>query len=404
MANFTQLLGLQSGVQAVAQSGDAIDFTGLTLSGVTTTGLDDGTAQVALDNSGNLTTTGLVSWSIDPSGAFSFDGAAASNVTVASANLTVSTTTSGSLILTGAGLVDIDAGANLDIDVTGTWDVLASGAMSLDATGASNISVASGDLTLSTTTSGALLLNSAGLASIDAAGVVTIESSAAGITIGGDNVSQPIDIGTAGARTITVGNTTGATGLVVNVGTGNATVNLADDQGAAFALTNTGGGTNPLVVNTATKTIELDYSLTFNTTSGSTSINQDFGANATGAYVANSLLTIDPTTGKFSAFDCETDKSILGTAIIAADDANDPVIAAVGGIIKAVFDSAPAAASIGQFVYALGATGSNQGKVGLTAPTASGSRVFKVGVLLAANGSLTTTTIAWQPQFLYDVP
>jgi hypothetical protein len=116
------------------------------------------------------------------------------------------------------------------------------------------------------------------------------------------------------------------------------------------------------------------------------------------------MLTIDATSGEFSTFDCDAGDNLMGTALIAAAAQNNPVVLGIGGILNAVFDSAPAAASIGSIVYALGATGSNQGKVGLTAPTASGARVWKVGILVAADGSATTTQIQWQPQFLYDVP
>lgn len=403
MSSFTQLIGVLSGVPSVAKSGDTVDFTGFTLTGVTTQGLDDATAQVELDGSGNLTTTGLVSWAIDPSGAFSFDGGGASNVTVDSASLTVSTTTSGSLILDGVALVDINAGANLDIDVTGTFDMLASGAMSLDATGASNMSVASGDLTLATTTSGGLILSSAGLASIDAAGAVTVESSGAGISIGADDIDQPVDIGTAGERTVTIGNSVGAAGIVLTVGTGDAAINIGNSRAEAFKIANSGDSTTPLSVNSTDKLISHDYAVALNQSDASCPVVQEFGPNSFGAYAVNTLLTIDPTTGKFSTFDCETDKSIMGPAFASTAGANQSVRVSIGGVCNVNFDSAPAAGDIGKFVYALGATGSNSGKVSLTPPTASGSRVFKVGVLIFGNGSLTATTVLWQPQFLYDV-
>jgi cytoskeletal protein CcmA (bactofilin family) len=81
-------------------------------------------------------------------------------------NLTLATTDgsalsinpAGELDLTTAGLVDLNAGANLDIDVTGTIDLLGSSTFSIDGTGASNISATSGNLTVSTITSGNLIL------------------------------------------------------------------------------------------------------------------------------------------------------------------------------------------------------------------------------------------------------
>ena len=95
-------------------------------------------------------------------GAFSIDGTGVSNVTATSGSLTVSTATSGSLILDGVALVDINAGANLDVDVTGTVDILATSTFSIDGTGASNVTATSGNLTLSTATSGNVILNAAG--------------------------------------------------------------------------------------------------------------------------------------------------------------------------------------------------------------------------------------------------
>lgn len=64
-----------------------------------------------------------------------------------------------------------------------------------------------------------------GLALIaDAAGNIELNSSAGQILIGDDAVNQNISLGTAGARTVTVGSTTGASALVLQSGTGEITV------------------------------------------------------------------------------------------------------------------------------------------------------------------------------------
>jgi len=136
----------------------------------------------------NLTTTnigggidvdsGTGGFIVDSTGVFSLDGVGASNVTTASGNLTLATTTTGSLILNGVALVDVNAGANLDIDVTGTYDMLASSTFSIDGTGASNVTTTSGNLTLSTLTSGDLVGNS--VAGIDLDAGTTFDVLAAG--------------------------------------------------------------------------------------------------------------------------------------------------------------------------------------------------------------------------------
>jgi len=157
---------------------------------------------------------------IDTTGAFSVDAADASNITVASGatdeNLTLSVTgaTASSLILSSAG-TGTDA---IDINATaGGIDIDANGAFSVDGAAASNITVASGDtdenLTLSVTgaTASSLILSSAGTGTdaidinataggidIDANGAISIDSAAGSIDI---NVvdGQTVKIGLNGA-------------------------------------------------------------------------------------------------------------------------------------------------------------------------------------------------------------
>ena len=82
---------------------------------------------------------------IDTTGAFSIDGAAASNVTTTGANLTLSTATSGDVIVSSAGNVDVDGGA-----------------ITIDGTAASNFTVTGNSLTLGTATAGNVTVTSAG--------------------------------------------------------------------------------------------------------------------------------------------------------------------------------------------------------------------------------------------------
>lgn len=83
-------------------------------------------------------------------------------------------------------------------------------AITLGANAASSFSVAGANLSLHTTTSGALDLASAGALTLDAVGVLELNSSGAAISIGNDAVAQDINVGTgAAARTVTVGSTDG---------------------------------------------------------------------------------------------------------------------------------------------------------------------------------------------------
>jgi len=106
---------------------------------------------------------------LDASGAVTIDAAGNSNFTTDSASLTLSTTTSGNLIINGVALVDINAGANLDIDVTGNYTMDSTGTYSVDAVGNSNVTTDTGDLTLSTTTSGTLIIDGVALVDLNAA-------------------------------------------------------------------------------------------------------------------------------------------------------------------------------------------------------------------------------------------
>jgi hypothetical protein len=74
--------------------------------------------------------------------------------------------------------------------------------------------VQSGTVGLSETSTGSITL--------DSVGVLELNSSAGVIGIGNDVVAQNINVGTGGVRTITVGSNTGATSVVVDVGTGAA--------------------------------------------------------------------------------------------------------------------------------------------------------------------------------------
>ena len=175
-------------------------------------------------------------------GAFSIDGTGASNVTATTGGLTLSTATSGTLLLDAAALLDVNASANIDIDVTGTFDVLATGAFSIDGTGASNVTTTSGNLTLSTITSGVLIINSAGAVDVDAA--TTFDMLAAGTFsidgTGASNVSATS--GNLTLSTITSGNVliTGAAAVTLTAG------NAAAAAGNAVTVTaGSGGGNNP---------------------------------------------------------------------------------------------------------------------------------------------------------------
>jgi hypothetical protein len=162
------------------------------------------------------------------SGALEIDAAAASNITVAGADLALSTTTSGEIDLTSAGLMDMNAGAGMDIDVTGAFDMLSSGAFSIDGTGASNMSATSGNLTLSSITSGNVVVASAADVDIDGANITA-------------DATAGISLDAAAASNFTVA---GADLDLATTGSGNIDIQSAgnvDVDGGAIQINGTAG-------------------------------------------------------------------------------------------------------------------------------------------------------------------
>lgn len=244
-------LGVESGGTLALEAGSALSMAGA----ITGT----------LDLNGNFDQDGTTC-DILVSGAFSIDGGAASNVSATAGNLTVSTLSSGSLILDGVALVDINAGANLDIDVTGTFDMLSSGAFSVDGTGASNVSSTSGNLTISTLTTGALILDSVALLDmnagagldIDVTGIVAIDSTGTVSIDGVGNSNVTIDSGNLVIETTTSGTLDINAAAVMDVdAAGVIQLTSADSSAAAIYLecSNAAGGID---IDAGTTGIALD--------------------------------------------------------------------------------------------------------------------------------------------------
>lgn len=152
-------------------------------------------------------------------------------------------------VVNGSGGIVATPTSGQDFDITtagaGKLDVSAAGGIDLDASAASHFSVAGAGLTLSTTTSGTLALSSAGLLDVDAtsieidsSGAIAIESSGGAISIGADAVAQNVNIGTGGARTVTVGSASATevelNGALVDINAGASGFTI--DGGAASSI------------------------------------------------------------------------------------------------------------------------------------------------------------------------
>ncbi|MCP3886605.1 MAG: hypothetical protein GY700_14260, partial [Propionibacteriaceae bacterium] len=187
---------------------------------------------------------------VDCTGAASIDAVGASNITVDTGNLTVNTTTSGSLILDGVALVDLNAGANLDIDVTGDTTIDSTGVVSIDGVGASNLTTDTGDLTLSTSTSG----------NVDITAADDINIAAAGSDVDIDSATLTVDCtGAASIDAVGASNLTTDTGnLTVSTTTSGdiiadsaANIQLAPASGSAIQMQDGADNTRITVVDSS---------------------------------------------------------------------------------------------------------------------------------------------------------
>lgn len=159
-----------------------VDFTsGITAN--TADAINIGTTTDQIDFTGNATITSTNTNSV--------------TVTASNASATLSTTgAAGNVVLSSVGNVDVDGGS-ITLDATLGF--------SLDAVGAaSNVTADSNNLTLETTTSGTLVVSSAGILDMDGASAVTIDSPG-GISVDAGASSNFTAAGTLQLQAITAG-------------------------------------------------------------------------------------------------------------------------------------------------------------------------------------------------------
>lgn len=201
---------------------------------------------------------------IDSTGAISLDGTASSNFSVSGASVDLSLVSAGGQLIMNA--EEAAANALRMLSVAGGLDVDTGLAIDIHSTG--------GNVAMSTA-SGTMLL--------DCTGVLELNSSAGIISVGNDAVNQNINLGTAGARTITIGNGTGATSVVVDSGSGalnlgtNAvahTVTLGSVTGVASTVIQSGTG-DVIVTSTDAVTIDSAGVLELNSSAGVIGIGND---------------------------------------------------------------------------------------------------------------------------------
>jgi urease beta subunit len=221
-------------------------------SSTATVNLDAGSGGISLDavgasnfstSVGLLTVSGGSGVTVNSTGGTLTLNAAGRTLDASATTFNVNATTGGINLESSAGVINVGNNAvaqDINIGRQGARTVQVGSAsatavnldavtFSLDASSASNVSTSSGLLTVSggsgvtvTSTGGQLTLNGTGqtvqmnaatfnlsstTSNLDSTGVVSINSSGGVINIGNNSVAQDINIGTAGARTITLGST-----------------------------------------------------------------------------------------------------------------------------------------------------------------------------------------------------
>ena len=165
-----------------------------------------------------------------------------SSINATSANLDITTTTSGDININSVADLDLD-GATVTVNSSGATAITAGSTLGITATSGTttfncagqtlNVDAAALQMDSTDTTNLTMTANNAadrtltiaatnshvtgeGLLDINAEGALTIDSSAGAISIGSDNINQAINIGTDGTRTITIGKNASDTTMKLN--------------------------------------------------------------------------------------------------------------------------------------------------------------------------------------------
>lgn len=201
----------------------------------------------------NITSgTGTISIAADPVQKILNLGNATGNTTV---NINAGTngllqTATGPILLDAAGVIELNSSAaaiSIGNDAVAQAINVGTGAAARtitigNASGATALvmNAGSGGISMTSASSGDIEFTSADSLLMDAGFAIEINSAGGAISIGNDAVAQNINIGTgAAARVVTLGNTTGASGIVMNVGSAGISVPSFATAGAVV-LSNDG--------------------------------------------------------------------------------------------------------------------------------------------------------------------
>lgn len=341
----------------------------------TTTAIAGDTALTYVSGTDTLTLAGSFTLT---TGTVSMTAGAASTLATTAGDLTLDAQAA-SLILDGgetaadavrivasavAGGIDIDAGtAGITIDSTGVF--------SIDGVGASNVSATSGNLTLSTITSGDVII-----ATPAAASALVVKVTTGRVGIGNSAPTQLLSVGAASEFAVSSG---GVLKNYAGAAPTNGQLLIGDTAGVAFVAATITAGTGISVTNGA-------GSITIAVT-GAPAI--DIVTVAQQILLAGDLVRFVDNGGTPNVQKADSNDTArqgpVGFAIAAAAAAAAVTVRTAGeaSVPAALFDSAPAVANVGQRVF----MSTTPGQVTLTAPTATGDVVQRVGILTDGSAS-----------------
>lgn len=320
-------------------SGGTVDFTGATLSGVATDGIADAIASIDLDGSGNLTETALASLNLTPSGAVTIKGGGASSFG----------------------------------DDTGSLDFGGTGALAL--TGVTTLDV-------------------------DASGALQINSSGGAISVGNDSVSQAVNIGTGGTRTVTMGSANAT--LALNSAGGAMVVTAIDNNAAALKVQGS-DSTARLTVSTVNNAEAVTVNARLHLAAATNFGTMTLAGTAGEALAAGDVVSISGTAGKVFQADSNhataARRDPVGVCTLAAAGDGSATSYSLAGVVEITFDANVATSDIGSRVY----LSDTLARASLTAPSGAGE-VWMLGKLVACPGGEPRGEILFRPQYLYTNP
>lgn len=303
--------------------------------------------------------------------------------------------TSALALRSGSGGVALSVGSSAGvIDVgndAGSGTINIAGA---SATGTRSINLATGGtgsktLTLGSTAStsastiqtgtGAMTFTAGGIFDVNAASNVTIDSSAGQIRIGADNVNQNITIGSAGIRSVQIGNTSNTAGIQLNLGARSLQLGFGSTYGIR--------GAGYICFNRTASTISIGMLCAHQASPSADVVGPQFVLASAAAGVAANIRIV---------------AGILSTDTDLAANGSGQFLNVAGTITPMKFTGrTPAATDIGFPVY----LSTTAGYATLDAPTSTGEAIFRVGYLTRATADASSNYhVQFMPQFIALVP